>query len=81
MFYQVFERDSFLTTTPRIAFLKRKVLLAWDAGDDDRGYLPRIVYFGLRVTGYCEIQTDEKTVDSGRTKKVKSAIHVKKLCF
>ena len=25
-------------------------------------------HFGLRATGYCEIQTDEKTVDSDRTK-------------
>ena len=41
---------------PDPAFLKRKVFLAKDAGNDHRRYLQMIVNFGLRATGYCENQ-------------------------
>ena len=41
---------------PDPAFLKRKVLLAKDAGNDHRRHLQMIVNFGLRATGYCENQ-------------------------
>ena len=36
------------------AFLKRKVLLAWDAGYDHRSYLQIIVGFDLREKKYCK---------------------------
>ena len=36
------------------AFLKRKVLLAWDAGGDHRALLLLNGEFSLWVTGYCD---------------------------
>ena len=38
---------------PDPAFVKRKVFLAKDAGNDHWSYLSMIVDFGLRATGYC----------------------------
>ena len=39
---------------PDHVFVKRKVLLAKDAGDDDQGYLKRIGDFYLIEMNYCE---------------------------